>query len=149
MTFFQNWQNLIIPVTVTIVSQFIKILLESHKYGFKWSHLNNYGGMPSSHSAGFTSLAVTIGLTTGFYSPLFAMTLFVALAFIRDAVGIRWSLGKHGQVLNHLLVKLPQVERAQLPHRLKDRLGHTYPEALAGIILGIILTAIFYTLING
>lgn len=148
MNFIQEWQVLGIPLTVIIISQFIKVVLESGKHGFTWSHLNSYGGMPSSHTAGFVSLPMMIGLVEGFHSSLFAAAALFSLVIIRDAVGIRWSLGFHGKVLNHLLKTLPSKERALFPKKLQDRFGHTYGEVLAGTICGIILTAILYTVVN-
>lgn len=149
MNFLQEWQVLLIPFTVVIITQFIKVLIESRELGFHWGHMNSYGGMPSSHTALSVSLAAVIGLTMGFASPLFAVTAFVAAVFIRDAVGIRYALGFHGKVLNHLIETLPENVRTTFPKHLEDRLGHRPIEALAGGAVGLVLTLFFYWLVNG
>lgn len=147
--FLLEWQLLIIPIAVVIISQLIKVLLETKKQGFHISHLNNYGGMPSSHTAFFVSIATTTGLVEGSQSPLFFITLFLAFVFVRDAVGIRWALSLHGKALNHILDANPNIDRTGLPEKLNERLGHRPIEALAGGITGVITTVVLYWLING
>lgn len=146
---FSQWEVLLIPLAVLIISQVTKVVLDSGKKGFLWSHLDSYGGMPSSHTALFISLTLTIGFHEGFTSPIFALALFTSAAFIRDAFGIRWSLGFHGKVLNHLIRTLPEEERKRFPKHLEERWGHTQGEVLAGAVLGVLLTVLFYALIHG
>lgn len=146
--FLHQWQVLLIPFSVVIITQLLKLVFESGKHGFSLAHLNSYGGMPSTHTAGFTSLTLMVGFVEGFTTSLFAVTAAVAAVVIRDAVGIRWSLGLHGKVLNHMLESLPKKEQEKLPHKLHDRLGHTYPEMFAGLIIGGLLTVIFYSLLS-
>lgn len=144
ITFLIEWQALVIPSAVLIISQFIKVALESKRDGFQWKHLNSYGGMPSSHTAFCVSVAIMAGILEGFTSPVFAVAAMVCAVFIRDAVGIRWSLGFHGKVINHLIQTLPAEERTQFPKKLEERLGHRPLEALAGGIIGTVLTIVFY-----
>lgn len=144
-----DWQVLLIPFAVMIISQIIKVTLESKQKGkFEWAHLNSYGGMPSSHTAMFVSASLIMGLTEGFSSSVFAVTLFLTAVLVRDAIGIRWALGFHGKILNHLIRTLPENERKHFPKQLQERLGHTPKEALAGGTLGALLTILFYFLIN-
>jgi hypothetical protein len=82
-----------------------------------------------------------IGLQTGFTSAYFAIALALAFLIIRDAVGLRQMLGKHGQILNMLVKDLPDYKEDKYPF-LEERLGHTYLQAFAGIILGIIIALI-------
>jgi acid phosphatase family membrane protein YuiD len=144
-----QWEVLIVPLIVLIISQVTKIALETNKSGFQWQHLDSYGGMPSSHTAFFVSISVIIGFHEGFDSPLFALALFTAAVFIRDAFGIRWSLGFHGKVLNHLIRTLPADEQRRFPKHLEERWGHTQGEVLAGMVLGVLLTVLLYALIHG
>lgn len=90
-----------------------------------------------------------VGLVAGFATPLFAVTAFVAAVFIRDAVGIRYALGFHGKVLNHLIETLPEKVRTTFPKHLEDRLGHRPIEALVGGAVGLVLTLLFYWMLNG
>ena len=43
-----------------------------------WERLVGDGGMPSSHSATVTSVAVATGFTAGWDSPVFAVAVFLA-----------------------------------------------------------------------
>lgn len=147
--FIQTWQVFIIPLAVMIISQVIKVVLEFKKEGgFKWQHLNSYGGMPSTHTALFISIALIIGLTNSFSSPLFILSVFIAAVFIRDAIGIRWQLGFHGRVLNSIIDTMPPEDRKKLPKKLQERLGHTEGEAFAGAVLGVLLTVIIFSIFN-
>lgn len=143
-----NWQVLWIPAVVLIISQCIKLVVDWKRgQGFDLKHLNSYGGMPSTHTALFTSVTLMIGIVHGFTTPLFALAVFTSAAIIRDAVGIRFALGTHGRLLNHLIDLLPQERQKEFPDNINERLGHTYKEAFAGFILGIVLTLLFVTLI--
>ena len=52
------------------------------------------GGMPSSHSATVTSVALMTGLTTGFDSPVFGIAFILAIVVMHDASGVRLETGK-------------------------------------------------------
>jgi hypothetical protein len=137
-----SYTIILIPFIALIIAQLIKVIIDSTKGKFSWSNFNSYGGFPSSHSAMVSALAMEIGLRTGFTSGYFAIALALAFLIIRDAVGLRQMLGKHGQVLNMLIKDLPDYKEDKYPF-LEERLGHTYLQALAGIILGIIVALFF------
>lgn len=140
-SFLLTWQVLIVPIIVMIISQLVKVALESSRSGkFAWQQLNSYGGMPSAHTALLTSLVLMIGWTEGFNTPIFAITFMIAAIFIRDAVGIRWQLGFHGKIINRLIRELSAEDRRHFPQKLEERLGHTPAEALAGAIFGVFIT---------
>ncbi|MCW1929922.1 MAG: divergent PAP2 family protein [Candidatus Kerfeldbacteria bacterium] len=143
-----SWMPLWIPIIVVVVTQLIKIIIEIPQNGFQWRNMNSYGGMPSTHTALCVSMTTMIGLTAGWSSPLFALASVVSIITIRDAVGIRWELGYHGQILNHLIHLLPAEKRKTFPQHLIERLGHTPLEAFAGGVVGAILTIIIYALVN-
>jgi len=136
-----SYKIILIPFIALILAQLIKVVIDSIKGEFSWKNFNSYGGMPSSHSAMVSALAMEIGLQAGFESIYFALALVLAFLIIRDAVGLRQMLGKHGQVLNMLIKDLPDYQEDKYPF-LEERLGHTYLQALAGIILGIIIALI-------
>lgn len=143
IAFILQWQVLVVPFAVMIISQVIKTAIDYRARGFQWRALNSYGGMPSSHTALFVSLTIMVGFVEGFASPLFAAIAFISAVFIRDAVGIRWSLGFHGQVLNHIIANLPEQEQKQFPKHLEERLGHRPVEVVAGGIVGLALTMLW------
>ncbi|MDD5341055.1 MAG: divergent PAP2 family protein [Patescibacteria group bacterium] len=136
-----SYKLLLAPILALIIAQLIKVIIDSAKGEFSWSNFNSYGGMPSSHSAIVAALATEVGLQTGWLSAAFALALIFAFITIRDAVGLRRYLGNHGKVLNMLIKDLPDYEEDKYPH-LEERLGHTYMQALAGILIGIIIALI-------
>ena len=102
------------------------------------------GGMPSTHSATVTGLAVTTGLTQGFDTPLFAIALILAIVVMYDASGIRRAAGQHASFINILLddAREDEDEDDGEQIRLKEVLGHTPLEVTAGAILGAAVSVI-------
>ena len=121
------------------LAQVIKLPLEyllHHEWN--WHLLISAGGMPSSHSALVTAVSVAIGLTQGFNSPIFAVSCVLSLVVIYDATGVRRHAGDQARVINLMIDELltghPLAEK-----ELKEVLGHTPREVVAGIALGIIV----------
>jgi hypothetical protein len=96
------------------------------------------GGMPSSHSALMTGTTAAIGWQLGFADPLFALAAALAFIVIYDAAGVRRAAGLTAVRVNELPARLWQEDGADpsaLPP-LKENLGHTRLEALAGSLMG-------------
>ena len=136
-----NYNLIIVPFLALIIAQFIKVIIDSVNGKFSWRNLNNYGGMPSSHSAIVAALCTEIAIANGFNNLFFAVAIVFSFLIVRDAVGLRRELGHHGKILNMLIKDLPDYQESKYPH-LQERLGHTYIQALAGIILGITIALI-------
>lgn len=104
-----------------------------------WTFLLRAGGMPSSHSAFVAATAHGVGLFYGFETPLFAVALALAVIVIYDATGVRRQAGKHAERINAIIDDLrrgkPYWHETQ--ERLKEVLGHTPFEAIAGTLLGV------------
>jgi uncharacterized protein len=98
--------------------------------------------MPSSHSALVTSVMLSIGLFYGFDSPIFALSVAVAMIVIYDAAGVRREAGRHAEKINILINEFfsgqPISEK-----QLKEVIGHTPAQVLAGTILGLSVAFIF------
>ena len=94
------------------------------------------GGMPSSHSALITSATSGIGYELGFDSPIFALSVAVALIVMYDASGVRKSAGIQAAEINKLSKKLDPKSEVLL----KETLGHTKIEVLVGSFLGPLIT---------
>jgi len=103
------------------------------------------GGMPSSHAASVSSLATAVGFASGFHSPLFAIAAFVALVIMFDAQGVRAHTGKQAEVLNKILDDI-YLHHEVREDRLKELLGHTPVEVMAGALLGIVVAIVYYSL---
>lgn len=125
-----------------LISQAIKVLRgvrTSRRFNFRW--LFDTGGMPSSHSATVGALATSVGLYYGFVSMPFLITFIFTIITLSDAAGVRRSVGRQAGILNKMLDDL--YEKGQVPDaRLKELLGHTPIEVLAGTFLGIVLSLI-------
>lgn len=135
---------IIIPLLTAIVTQIIKLIIDGIPNNLNWQYLlNDYGGWPSSHSALTTSLALMVGLENGFDSTAFAICFVLLLIVVRDAVGFRREIGKNSALTNTLAQELfptnPEI-------KLREKIGHTNFEAISGIIVGAILTFLFYGL---
>ncbi|XP_054807251.1 uncharacterized protein LOC129309629 isoform X1 [Prosopis cineraria] len=100
------------------------------------------GGMPSSHSATVTALAAAIGFQEGFGGPLFATALILACIVMYDATGVRLQAGRQAEVLNQIVYELPAEHPLAESRPLRELLGHTPPQVVAGMLLGILTAAI-------
>ncbi len=119
------------------ISQGIKIMLgvlRLRRFDFRW--LFGTGGMPSTHAAGVTALSTAIGLEQGFSSPLFAIAIAFTIITVFDAQGVRRWSGRQAQVLNKMMEDMYFKRRIQ-EQRLKELLGHTPLEVLAGMVVGL------------
>ena len=97
------------------------------------------GGMPSGHSATVTSLAVISGLSYGFDSFQFAVTALLAIIVCHDAMGVRLETGKQAQIINEMMEAFEVWTKKELPEvKLKEFVGHTPIQVIAGILLGIL-----------
>ena len=99
------------------------------------------GGMPSSHSATVTSVAVASGFVCGWNSPVFAVAFFLAIIVMHDAMGVRQETGKQAKIINNMLVMFENMQDARLDpeQKLKEFVGHTPMQVLAGFGLGLIV----------
>jgi len=139
-------QVLISAFSAWALAQAIKVPLEffqTHKWN--WVLLLRAGGMPSSHSALVASAAHYIGLRWGFGAPLFGLAFILAIIVIYDATGIRRQAGKHAEIINKMITDLASGHPLK-EEQLREVLGHTPMEALAGTLLGIVVAQIYWFL---
>lgn len=122
------------------ISKFITDLIINKKINLK--RLMGAGGMPSSHSAVVSSLAILIGKEYGFDTGIFALSLIMAFVVMYDAAGIRRAAGKQASILNKIL-ETPGLTTGEVQERLIEALGHTPVQVFVGAILGAIVGAIF------
>ena len=100
------------------------------------------GGMPSSHTAVVTSMTAAVAFHEGMGSNLFAVSLFVAMVVMRDAMGVRRASGLQAQALN-LFGKIT-AEKLDIEFEpVKEIQGHAPLEVIVGAILGILISAAF------
>eukprot|EP00243_Klebsormidium_subtile_P004789 TRINITY_DN18948_c0_g1_i1.p1 TRINITY_DN18948_c0_g1~~TRINITY_DN18948_c0_g1_i1.p1 ORF type:complete len:188 (+),score=13.32 TRINITY_DN18948_c0_g1_i1:324-887(+) len=104
------------------------------------------GGMPSSHSSCAMGLATSVGLREGPGSPLFAMCMVFAGVVMYDASGVRLHAGRQAEVLNQIVYELPPEHPLADSRPLREVLGHTPPQVLAGALLGCVTAYFLYML---
>jgi acid phosphatase family membrane protein YuiD len=121
------------------------MFIRSNRLKWQFRSLTSYSGMPSGHAAMIVSLATIVGLSEGFASALFGVSLIIAILIIRDALGLRRYLGQHGKMLNELIKDLDNdhVLDHKYPHLL-ERIGHTPTQVIAGALLGIAVSLTGY-----
>ncbi len=106
---------------------------------WNWGIIFSSGGLPSSHSSLVTAVTLTIGLQEGFGSAIFALSAAIAMVVIYDAAGVRRQAGIHAERINEIMNHF--FESGQLPEKeLKEMLGHTPFEVIAGILLGVLIS---------
>ena len=135
---------LLITLMVWVLAQAAKVIVgffQEKRFNFRW--FIGTGGMPSSHAAGASALATSVGLHQGFDSVLFAVAASFAMVTMFDAQGVRRSTGQQAWILNKMMDDIywkGQIETK----RLKEFVGHTPIQVLAGFVFGIVCALILY-----
>ncbi|CAA7016252.1 unnamed protein product [Microthlaspi erraticum] len=127
------------------------------------------GGFPSTHSSSVVAAATAIAFERGFADSIFGLTVVYAALIMYDAQGVRREVGKHAKLLNRLTAKYPErVEEMSLlkgnqvkPLKplqsdkiiseevyppLKESIGHTEVEVIAGALFGFLVSFGVYSL---
>ncbi|HZW99505.1 MAG TPA: divergent PAP2 family protein [Trueperaceae bacterium] len=138
-------QPLLVAVAATVFAQLLKlviVVLTERRWAF--ARLLETGGMPSSHSAAVSALAVSMGLQYGWESPHFAIAAVFGSIVMYDATGIRRAAGLQAELINELVSELGHLfDEGFKPQALRTLLGHTYPQVIVGAILGIVVAVAF------
>lgn len=145
MQFFQELFNNTIFLSAAagwLVAQILKTII--HLFltrKFVAERLVGSGGMPSSHSATVCALATATYLEYGASSFEFAIAIIVAIIVMYDAMGVRRETGIQAKLLNDILNVFADMGRSELSayEKLKEFVGHTPLQVLAGAILGILI----------
>lgn len=103
-----------------------------------WTRLVGDGGMPSGHSATVSSLATATSLVYGPGSFQFAMAVIFAIVVCKDAMGVRLETGKQAVIINDIVESFNALMSEKLTDaKLKEFVGHTPLQVIAGILLGV------------
>ena len=130
-----------------LAAQVIKtILYAANNKELDLTRLMGDGGMPSAHSATVTAVAAMTGILCGFGSALFALACILAIIVMHDAMGVRLETGKQAKILNEMVALLEALGQPKLSmeKKLKEFVGHTPSQVLAGMLLGIVVAVIYY-----
>ncbi|XP_057955866.1 uncharacterized protein LOC131149440 [Malania oleifera] len=122
------------------LAQFLKIFTTWYKEK-RWDskRMLDSGGMPSSHSATVTALAMAIGLQDGTGASSFAIAVVLACVVMYDASGVRLHAGRQAELLNQIVIELPPEHPLSSARPLRDSLGHTPLQVIVGAVLGCIV----------
>ncbi|KAK9280402.1 hypothetical protein L1049_014091 [Liquidambar formosana] len=125
-----------------LMAQSIKVFLNffvERKWDFRILFAS--GGMPSSHSALCTALTTSVALCHGVADSLFPVCLGFSLIVMYDAIGVRRHAGMQAEVLNMIVEDLFEGHPVS-QRKLKELLGHTPLQVLAGALLGIMVACV-------
>lgn len=145
--FFFKYEYITIPFTAWVLAQVIKFIIDfidTRKIDI--TRIVGSGGMPSSHSAFVVSLTTVIGVTQGIDSPLFGVTIAFSLIVMYDAAGVRRAAGRQAKVLNRMFHHNKGEFRFE--EELRELIGHTPVEVIAGAALGLVLTLYFLVVLK-
>ncbi|KAK6934495.1 Protein of unknown function DUF212 [Dillenia turbinata] len=135
----------ILPYNLSLITAFLSFALAQFLKLFttwfnekRWDsrRMLGSGGMPSSHSATVTALAVAIGLQEGTGGSAFAIAVVLACVVMYDASGVRLHAGRQAELLNQIVCELPPEHPVSNVRPLRDSLGHTPLQVVAGAMLG-------------
>lgn len=131
---------LLAAVAAMLLAQILKVILVfATERRWAFDRLLETGGMPSSHSAAVSALAVSMGATYGWGTPYFAIAAVFGSIVMYDATGIRRAAGMQAELINDLVSELGHLfDEGFRPQALKTLLGHTYPQVVLGALLGIL-----------
>jgi len=129
-----------------IAAQALKPFVDAvQKRGFNLLRVLDTGGMPSSHTSVVTTLTAGVAVYEGVTSPLFGISLIISLYFIFEATGLRQEVGNQARVLNEVMERLKVKGSHHVePEVLRELIGHTWIEVIAGLALGCAVALLMY-----
>jgi acid phosphatase family membrane protein YuiD len=123
---------LLTPFIAWLAAGCLKFLINSIRAKKLAFGLIGYGGLPSNHSAIVSSMAALIALKEGIGHPVFGLAVTLAFIVMLDASSLRKQVGTQATAINRLTKTL-----TPRPADLRERMGHTPIEILAGAITGV------------
>ena len=143
---FINNVTLVAAVASWLVAQFIKLATFAvRERKFDYGFLFRLGGMPSSHTASAAACAASVGLRSGFGSPVFAVAMGMLALIMIDAQSVRRAAGVQARLLNQMAEEFYRNHKFS-PEKLVEFLGHTRMEVLMGALLGVSISVLLHRL---
>ncbi len=140
----------LIPIVSALVAQGLKPIFSRAWRDDQATRLDprpRYGGMPSAHASFASSLTLTVAVAEGISSAAFAIAAVVLILVLDDALRLRIFLGRYGIAIRRLLDQAPAASRDLPP--IEWRMGHTLPEVLGGLLVGVLCTLLILALDSG
>lgn len=136
---------LILSFAAWLIAQIMKLLIDlvrTRKVDF--SILTGSGGMPSSHSAVVCACAASAGMAEGWHSVIFAVAVVIAFVVMYDAANVRKAAGEQAKILNYMMNHWTEMPPDLFGKQLRELLGHTPVQVIAGAVLGVAVGAFGY-----
>jgi hypothetical protein len=136
-------QILVLSAVSWAVAQILKLFTSAvvnRKFTLK--SILTGGGMPSSHSSFVCTCATGTAFLAGVDSVPFAITVVLALVVMYDAANVRKETGEQAKILNYMMENWEQNKPDLFADELKELIGHTWLQVIAGGILGILIGVI-------
>ena len=152
MQFIQNILSANQILTASLLSWFVaqvlKTIINFILLGkFQLERMWGDGGMPSAHSATVCAMVIATARSEGFGSAIFAVAAVVAIITMHDAMGVRRETGEQAKVLNKMIEQWIDVTEKNAPFlqnmHLKEMVGHTPLQVVAGVLLGSLVGFLF------
>ena len=140
---------LITSTSSWLIAQVMKVIINfCVTRQLSWERLFGDGGMPSGHSATVSSLAIFAALRCGCGSFEFAVTAILAIIVCHDAMGVRQETGKQAVIINEMVLQFEKLLKQDITDiDLKELVGHTPLQVIAGITVGICNALIMHFLV--
>lgn len=128
----ETYVYLACPFFAWLVAGCVKFAVNSLRAGRLAFDLIGYGGMPSNHAAITSSIAWLILFKRGVAAPEAGIAAALCFVVMLDAASLRRQVGEQAKRLNAL---------ANWDKPLRERMGHSFYELLAGVGVGLIVAA--------
>jgi len=133
---------------VMLISQAAKMIIATIKNRkLEFMHVFELSGMPSSHTATVTALAIGVYFAEGF-SVLFAVMIMLFGFVVSEVIYDKMSISMHAKILNEVRFYLKEKGYKAKKHpiimekKMREEWGHTPFEIISGFILGAVITLI-------
>jgi len=139
---------LVAPVCAWAVVQLVKVLISlAREKRLNLRYLVGSGGVLSAHSAVVSALATAVAMTQGLGSATFGIAAVLALVVMYDATVERQEVGQQSVILSRIVQELRlRRPRAELERDLREFIGHTPFQVIAGAIIGVLIAWLWLTI---
>jgi hypothetical protein len=139
---------LVIAISAWVAAQLIKVFFGlAREKRLDLRYFVAGGGMPSAHSSTVSALATAAAMTQGLSSVAFAITAVLAVVVMYDAAGVRRAVSRQSVILNRIVKELVEKRpRGAVERDLRQFIGHTPFQVIAGAALGIFIAWLWLTI---
>ena len=137
-------QILTVSLLGWFVAQVLKTIINFILLGkFQLERMWGDGGMPSAHCATGCAMGIAAARSEGVSSAIFAVASVVAFITMHDARVVRHETCEQAKVLIQMIEEWSDISEKNAPFlqnmHLKEMVGHTPLQVMAGKIIGIVV----------